>query len=261
MTIGMEYFILCGAAFLVSGLTLFSGFGLSTLLLPLFVLFFPLPLSIALTATVHFLNNLFKLVLWGRSADRLVVVKFGIPALVSAFVGAGMLLWLAHLKPLFSYHFFSRQISVTSVKFIVALLMIFFAWMDLVPSLGHISFDKKYAPWGGFLSGFFGGLSGNQGALRSAFLIRFDLSKEVFVGTGVAIACLVDFSRLIVYGLSFAAEGVRQNGVLVMCATLSAFLGAWIGTALVKKVTIHLIQLLIGILLLIIALGLGSGLI
>ena len=84
----MDYLIVCIAALVASGLTFFSGFGLGTLLLPTFVLFFPLPSAVAMTAVVHLLNNLFKLVLVGRHADKDVVVRFGAPAVVSAFVGA-----------------------------------------------------------------------------------------------------------------------------------------------------------------------------
>ena len=64
-----EYVVVCLVALLGSGLTLFSGFGLGTLLLPVFALFFPVEVAIAATAVVHFLNNLFKLSLLGRNAD------------------------------------------------------------------------------------------------------------------------------------------------------------------------------------------------
>ena len=77
----MSYLIICTVALLASALTFFSGFGLGTLLLPAFVLFFPIEQAVALTAIVHFLNSLFKLALTGRHADRKVVVRFGLPAI------------------------------------------------------------------------------------------------------------------------------------------------------------------------------------
>ena len=70
-------------------MTLFSGFGLGTLLLPVMVLFFPVDLAIALTAVVHALNNLFKCWLLGRHADGAVVLKFGLPAILAALLGPG----------------------------------------------------------------------------------------------------------------------------------------------------------------------------
>jgi len=47
-------------ALVAAALTLFSGFGLGSLLLPAFALFFDLDVAIAATAVVHLLNNLFK---------------------------------------------------------------------------------------------------------------------------------------------------------------------------------------------------------
>ena len=73
----MDYFVIGIAALLASGLTLFSGFGLGTLLMPVFALFFPIDLAIALTAIVHLLNNLFKLILLGKFADLKTSFVFG----------------------------------------------------------------------------------------------------------------------------------------------------------------------------------------
>ena len=69
------YLIICFTAFVASGLTLFSGFGLGTILMPVFAIFFPLESAITLTAIVHFLNNIFKLSLLGKYADKNIVLK------------------------------------------------------------------------------------------------------------------------------------------------------------------------------------------
>jgi hypothetical protein len=77
------------------------------------------------------------------------------------------------------------------------------ALFGLLPRFKTLAFDRKYLPLGGLLSGFFGGLSGLQGAMRSAFLIKAGLNKEAFIGTNTVSAVVVDVARLIVYGLSF----------------------------------------------------------
>jgi uncharacterized membrane protein YfcA len=97
------------------------------------------------------------------------------------------------------------------------------------------------------LSGFFGGLSGNQGALRSAFLIKIGLSKEAFIGTGTVSAVIVDVSRLLVYCIDF--DGIGEIWGLVFVATLTAFWGAFIGERLIKKITFRTLQLVVGIML------------
>jgi len=111
------------------------------------------------------------------------------------------------------------------------------------------------------LSGFFGGISGHQGALRSAFLIRAGLSKEKYLGTGVVIACLVDVSRIAVYSPHFSAMHFGDNVPLLGAAVISALLGAVMGNRLMKKVTLRSIQLLVSVLLFAIGLGLAAGMI
>ncbi|MFD0863018.1 sulfite exporter TauE/SafE family protein [Sungkyunkwania multivorans] len=255
----MEIVIISLVAFLVAILTFFSGFGLGTILTPVFMIFFPVELAIALTGVVHFLNNLFKIILVGRNANRKVLLKFGIPAVIAAFFGAWVLLHIPDAKPLFSYMIFDRTFEVYPVKFIISILLIIFASMDLIPYFRDLQFGEDKLPLGGALSGFFGGLSGNQGALRTAFLIKAGLSKEVFIGTAVVVSTFVDFTRLSVYASRFASSGLTDNLTLVICATLSAIAGAYIGNKLLKKVTLKFLQITVAIMLILISIALGAG--
>ncbi|CAG5074517.1 hypothetical protein DYBT9623_05204 [Dyadobacter sp. CECT 9623] len=257
----MEILILSVAAFLVSILTFFSGFGLGTILTPVFMIFFPVDLAIALTGIVHFFNNVFKLVLVGGKADRQVLIQFGIPAVIAAFAGAYLLLRITDTHPLFSYNLVGRNFEVYPVKLIISILLITFAIIDLLPYFGRLQFGKDKLALGGVLSGFFGGLSGNQGALRSAFLINAGLSKEAFVATAVVVSTFVDFTRLSVYATRFTKAGLQENITLVVAATLSAIAGAYLGNRLLKKVTLKFIQTLVASMLILISLALGAGLI
>ena len=133
--------------------------------------------------------------------------------------------------------------------------------MDLIPYFQNLQFAKNKLSIGGALSGFFGGLSGNQGALRSAFLIKAGLSKEAFIGTAVVVSTFVDFTRLSVYATRFTKSGLIDNLTLVFCATLSAIAGAYIGNKLLKKVTLKFLQITVAIMLIIISIALGAGLI
>ena len=257
----MEYIIICLVALIGSGLTLFSGFGLGTLLVPVFAIFFPIEIAIALTAIVHFLTNIFKLTLLGRNANKSVILRFGIPAMLSAFLGAYVLTLLTGMQPVFHYSISNKIFYVMPVKLTIAILLSVFALFDILPQLTKLQFDKKYLPLGGLLSGFFGGLSGNQGALRTAFLIRANLTKEAFIATGVVIAVLIDISRLTVYTKQILKIGDNFNYPLIIAATLSAFTGAFIGNRLLKKITINTIQYIVAAMLFIFALLLGLGII
>lgn len=255
----MDILIICIVAFLAAILTFFSGFGLGTILTPVFMLFFPVDLAIALTGIVHFFNNIYKILLVGKNSDKKVLLQFGVTAVIFAFIGAWLLLKIPDVKPLFSYHLFDKEWFVYPVKFIISILLIVFASLDLIPRFQKLQFSKDKLPFGGALSGFFGGLSGNQGALRSAFLMKAGLSKEAFIGTAVVVSTFVDFTRLGVYATRFTSTGLINNISLVASATLAAISGAYIGNKLLKKVTFRFLQITVAILLIIMSIALGAG--
>jgi uncharacterized membrane protein YfcA len=257
----MEIIILCIAALITSLLTFFSGFGLGTILTPVFAIFFPIEIAIALTGVVHFLNNIFKLMLVGKHADKQVVIRFGIPAIFAALLGAFLLVRISELEPIHNYTIGNKLFYITPIKLLVAILIIFFSLLEIIPRVKKIQFGKNKLFLGGLLSGFFGGLSGNQGALRTAFLIRSGLSKEAFIATGIVIACLIDVSRLGVYSTRFLKSGLQENLPLVIAATLSAFAGAYLGSRLLKSVTFSTIQIIVTVMLIVLSVGIGSGLV
>lgn len=257
----MEIVIICLAAFFTAVLTFFSGFGLGTILMPVFALFFPVDIAIALTGVVHFINNLFKMALVGKLADKTVLLHFGIPAILASFIGAWLLLKITALPSLYRYELWGREFEITPVKLIIAILLMLFSLAEVLPSAQKLQFGKNKLILGGALSGFFGGLAGIQGALRSAFLIKSGLSKEAYIATGVIIASLVDITRLSVYASRFAASSLHENSTLLISATLAAIAGAFIGNKLLKKVTLTFIQMLVAVMLILISLALGLGLI
>ena len=255
----MTYLAICAVAFAASGLTFFSGFGLGTLLLPAFAFFFPVDQAVALTAVVHFLNGLFKLAIVGSHADRKTVVRFGLPAVAASFAGAGVLLWLSGAQPVYSYQSFGRTAAVTPVKLVIGVLLVAFALIEVVPRWRELSFGPRLMPVGGVLSGFFGGLSGMQGALRSAFLARAGLSKEAFVATGVVVGCLIDVTRLGVYAAALSLVGAKLDYGLLTAAVLSAFAGAALGNRYLKKLTMTGLQRVVAVMLFIVGVGLIAG--
>jgi uncharacterized protein len=255
------FVIIAIVSLLASLLTFFSGFGLGTILLPVFALFFDLKTSIALTAIVHFLNNGFKFFLVRNTIDTKIVLRFGVPSLIFAFIGAYLLDFFARSEIVFSYTIGDHLFSVTPTNLVIGILMLVFSLWEVLPLLKNISFGKNNLVWGGAISGFFGGLSGHQGALRSAFLIKLGLQKEFFIGTGIAIACLVDIARLSVYSRSIGGETVIRNSMLLATAILSAWIGAFAGNKLLKKTTNEFLKWFVFVFMGIIALLIMSGII
>lgn len=237
----MIILIISLTSLLASLMTFFSGFGLGTILTPVFALYFDLKLAIAMTAVVHLMNNLFKLALVRQHVDKKILLAFGIPAMFFAFLGS----WLLGILP--------------NIKLLIGLLIIIFTVIELIPRFNQLALDQKYLKLGGALSGFFGGLSGHQGALRTLFLKKCNLSKESFIATGVGIAVLIDISRLIIYQQTISIMEFTVNFKLILIATLSAFIGAYAGNILLKKITIHWLQYFISAALIIFGFSMIMG--
>ena len=102
-----------------------------------------------------------------------------------------------------------------------------FARLEVSKRAEALAFGRRSLPLGGALSGCLGGLSGRQGALRSAFLPRLGLSKQAFIGTSV----------------------------------VSAWLGSLTGARLVRSVTLRALQLIVAAMLLLVAALLAAGII
>jgi uncharacterized membrane protein YfcA len=240
-----QIIIVAVSCFLGSLITFFTGFGLGTLLMPVLAVFFPPVVAIAATAIIHFLNNLFKFALVGKYTDKSVVLSFGFPAVAAAFLGSFLLVYTAELPAVADFPFFGSVYTVTPLNLLVGLLIMFFAFVDLSPALINWQVARKYLSLGGLLSGFFGGISGHQGAFRSMFLIKLGLSKESFVATGAAVALMVDITRLMVYGIKLTDFDLASMYRVIGAGVLAAFAGSLMGRKLLKQTNIHYVHKLV----------------
>jgi uncharacterized membrane protein YfcA len=246
-------------AFVASALTFVSGFGLGTLLMPVFAVFMPVERAVAATGVVHLVNSLFKFVLVGKKAHWPTVARFGIPALVASFLGAWWLVSVANQPPLFTWTLGTRVFQATTIKLLIGALLLVFVLVEWVPRWKAVTFPATYMPLGGVLSGLAGGVSGMQGALRSAFLARAGLDRDAFIATGVAIACLIDLSRLGVYSRLVIAHRTSLDVGLLGVAVCCACAGALLGRRYLETLTMDAVRHLIAVMLLIMALAMGSG--
>jgi hypothetical protein len=256
-----ETLFLCLVAFGGSMLTFFSGFGLGTLLMPVLALFFPVEIAIGMTAIVHLSNNLFKLALIGTKANSDIILRFGIPSVVAALAGAFVLNFLTDIAPIHTWQWGHHVCTITPLKIVVAVLLAFFSLFELVHGLRYWQVEPRFMLHGGLLSGFFGGLSGHQGALRSAFLMRSGMDKDAFIGTGVAIACMTDLARLSVYLVHWTELPPETNITPIILAVLSAFAGALIGRQFLRKMGMKTVHLIVGIALILFSALLAAGII
>ena len=257
----MDLFIISLVALGASFLTLFSGFGLGTLLMPVVALFFSIEIAIAMTAVVHLANNIFKVSLLGRDTHWGVLWRFGLPAVLAAFLGAWVLSGLVADADVLQYELLGYEGQTTVLNVVVGALILLFVILEFSPSFKRWTLPKVYLPLGGIVSGFFGGLSGHQGAFRSLFLLKAGLTKEEFVATGVMVAVAVDMARILVYGQSFISHAKEIQWPLVIAASVSAFAGALIGKKLLTKMKLQTVHALVAVLLLFVSLSLILGLV
>lgn len=257
----MDIVILSIIAFLIALLTFFSSFGLSTLLTPFLMIYYPTEEAIIYTGIIHLVNNLFKLLLVGRKINYTIFFQFGITAIIAAFLGSWLLLQIPTGTSLFTYTLWGKEYQIELLKLLIAILLICLAFVELSSKFKNISIPKRLIPLGGFLSGFFGGLTGNQGALRSVFLLKTDMNKITFIATTTVISTLVDFSRLSVYSLNFDRLSFSQDILSLLPLMLSAIFGAFVGNKLLKKITMKTIENLVAIMLIGLAIGLAIGIV
>jgi uncharacterized membrane protein YfcA len=232
-------------------LTFFCGFGLGTIMLPVMALFFPLHLAIIATSFVHFGNNLFKVGILFKGINLNLLLRFGIPAILFALFGA----WLmektsGHDLSVFNYQIGNKSFSITLMSLLVGSIIILFAFIELFDILKAKSFSGNRTNLiGGALSGFFGGFSGHQGALRSAFLVKGNVDKTLFLATSACIGLFIDFARIIVY-TNYEMKSVlllREKLDLLIVAVVCALVGSFVGSKLLKKQTISSLKKAVGI--------------
>jgi uncharacterized membrane protein YfcA len=257
----LEIVIIPIVVFVGSVLTFFSGFGLGTLLLPVFCAFFPIEVAVFATAIVHFFNSLFKVIFVYQGINYSLLMKFAPIAVVCAFLGGGLLGYLDSFNNEIKYDFSIFKNSITPIKIVVGFTMIGFAFIEFFYKKKSFEITSTRLFIGGALSGFFGGLSGHQGAFRSMFLSKANVTKEEFVATSSAIGFLIDVSRLTIYFTSLSvlkSSAVISNPTLLI-SILIAFLGSYTGSKLLAKTTIKSIQKTVAIFLLIIGILICLG--
>ena len=171
------------AAVVAGGLASVTGFGIGSLLTPLFALQVDTRLAVAAVSIPHVLGTALRFWLLKTPADRRVLWSFGLTSAAGGLTGAALQGWLG-----------SRWLDV-----VFGALLLFAAISQATGLAKRMRFHGPIAWIAGATSGFLGGLVGNQGGIRSAALLGFNLQKETFIATATVIGLFVDAARMPIY--------------------------------------------------------------
>lgn len=220
------------ATVLICAVTLMSGFGVGTLLTPVFTMIYDIKTAVFLVAIIHLTNNLFKCGLFAKYLEKKIFLRFGVISIVGAVVGS----------------LFYGSVNATVLKVILGMFLVLVGVHEFLPFGQNWTLPRHFDFVGGFASGLLGGLIGNQGAIRSAYLLNYQISKETFVATAASIAILIDVSRIPVYVLK-EMELFRDVGWGLGIVAVAAIGGTFLGKKLLSIVSLQRFRALIGVFL------------
>lgn len=187
----MWFEALCvAAAVLAGGLAAVTGFGIGSLLTPILALQVDTRLAVAAVSVPHVIGTALRFWLLKGGVDRRVLWSFGLTSAAGGLAGAALQGWLGN-----------RWLDV-----VFGTLLLFAAASQTIGLAKRMRFRGVVAWLAGAVSGLLGGLVGNQGGIRSAALLGFDLPKHTFIATATAIGLFVDGARMPVYVVTQGAE-------------------------------------------------------
>jgi len=233
-----HWFVALGAV-LAGAVAAVSGFGIGSLLTPLLLLWMPAREAVAVVSIPHAVATTVRWIRLRQDVHMPTFRQFGVASALGGLAGAA-------LQP----------------RLASALLIIVLACLLVLAGLGELTGRRVPLPrtpfWrliGGVLSGFFGGLVGNQGGIRSAALLGFRLAPRQLVATATASALLVDAARVPIYLVSARPAIVRSLG-LILVAALGVTIGTFLGVPVLSRLPETAYRRLIGVLLLALAVSL-----
>ena len=207
------------ASLVAGGIASIAGFGIGSILTPLLAVKFGTKLAVAVVSVPHLIGTALRFSIIWRHIDRKVLLSFGIASAIGGLAGALLHVWLRSIW----------------LSYILGALLIFAGVTGLTGLAARLSLGH-FAGWlAGILSGAFGGLVGNQGGIRSAALLGFELKRESFVATATAIALIVDFFRMPVYAAT-QWKDVSSVWPVIVFATIGIVIGTIAGQPILRRI-------------------------
>lgn len=226
--------LLAVVAIVAGSVAAVTGFGAGSLLTPALALETGTKLAVAAIAIPHFIGTAQRYWMLRRHVDRRILAGFGIASALGGLSGA-----------LLGARFSSGGLAIVfGALLVLAGITEFTGWME------RVRWGRRAAWIAGAVSGVLGGLVGNQGGIRTAAMLGFDVPKESFVATATAIGLFVDGARLPVY-LATQWRDIAAIWPLVLTATGGVVIGTAFGTRLLGWVPRRVFRRVVAVLLIV----------
>ena len=209
-----------------------TGFGISTIMVPVVLFFLPLPETLLLVGLIHWFGDLWKMLLFKHGVHKKLLIYFGIPGIIASAYGASL---IVHLPENLS----SRVVGTILVSYVVFLI--------LEPNF-RLKETNLTASLGGISSGFLAGISGVGGGALRVVLTAFNIPKSTYIFTAGVLGALIDASRIVAY----FAGGTRIATTLLLGFILFipvSFVGAEIAKKFVDKIPQKLFRSVVAVFL------------
>lgn len=205
----MTLAMLVAASIAAGAIASVAGFGIGTVLTPVFALQVDMKLAVAAVAVPHLVATTLRLWMMRRHVDWRIVRTFGVMSAAGGLAGALL----------------QQRLRGPGLVMVFGGLLIFAGLTGLTGAMERIRLGRTAAWITGVLSGVFGGLVGNQGGIRAAALLGFDVRPSAFVASATAAALMVDLARMPVYLVQEADRLPDLAGPIALAA-----IGAVVGT-------------------------------
>ncbi len=213
--------ILFTAAIIASAIASVAGFGIGSILTPVLSLALGPKLAIAIIAIPHLVATGLRFFMLRSHVDKKLLWSFGITSAVGGLLGA-----LLH-----------GQVATLEIGFAFAAILLFAGFTGVTGISERMRFRGAQSWVAGGISGFLGGLVGNQGGIRAAALLGANISAASFVATATAIGLIVDFARMPVY-FWYQSSEILGSAKWILISTVGVIIGTLLGTKLLKGMPI-----------------------
>ena len=209
------------------------------MLTPLLMLSMPTAHAVAVLAIPHAWATALRLIRLRRDVHPQTFKQFGIASALGGLAGATL----------------QSRLGSPLLTIVLASLLVIAGAAELTRRRVPLPRTRGWRLVGGVLSGLFGGLVGNQGGIRAAALLGFDLPPRQLVATATASALLVDAARVPIYLSSFGPV-ITDAAPLLIVVSAGVTIGTFLGVPILGRVTEATYRRLVGALLLLLGLSL-----